>query len=571
MLYDILFKAENVLRRGFMLKDIEISQSAKMKPIEEIGAMVGLKKDDLEFYGKYKAKISQEAYRRLKEKEDGKLVVVTAINPTPAGEGKTTVSIGLAQGFYKIGEKAVLALREPSLGPVFGIKGGAAGGGYSQVVPMEDINLHFTGDMHAITSANNLLCALVDSHIHNGNELNINPKTIVIKRCLDINDRALRNIIIGLGKPVDGVVRQDGFIITVASEIMAIMCLAEDLEDLKRRFGEILVGYTFSKEPVYAKDLKAQGAMTALMKDALNPNLVQTLENTPALIHGGPFANIAHGCNSVKATKLALKLGDYAVTEAGFGSDLGLEKFLDIKCRYANLKPNCVVLVATVRALKYNGGVLKQDLAKENKEAVLNGICNLKKHIENVKRQCKNLVVALNMFETDTEEEIEVVRRCCEEEGVLFVCADVYKKGGEGAVELAKTVRAVCENEVDFRYLYEDELSLKEKIKKIATLVYGADDVVYADKVSDKILEFEKMGFKNLPVCIAKTQYSLSTDPKKLGRPTGFVVNVSDVSLSAGAGFLVVLTGNIMTMPGLSKTPAANFVDVVDGKIEGLF
>ncbi len=571
MLYDILFKAENVLRRGFMLKDIEISQNAKMKPIEEIGEMVGLKKDDLEFYGKYKAKISQKAYKRLKEKKDGKLVVVTAINPTPAGEGKTTVSIGLAQGLYKIGEKAVLALREPSLGPVFGIKGGAAGGGYSQVVPMEDINLHFTGDMHAITSANNLLCALVDSHIHNGNELNINPKTIVIKRCLDVNDRALRNIIIGLGKPVDGVVRQDGFIITVASEIMAIMCLAEDLDDLKRRFGEILVGYTFSKEPVYAKDLKAQGAMTALMKDALNPNLVQTLENTPALIHGGPFANIAHGCNSVKATKLALKLGSYAVTEAGFGSDLGLEKFLDIKCRYANLKPNCVVLVATIRALKYNGGALKQDLEKENKEAVINGICNLKKHIENVKRQCKNLVVALNMFETDTKEEIDVVKRCCEEEGVLFVCADVYKKGGEGAVELAKAVKKVCENEVDFRFLYEDELSLKDKIKKIATLVYGADDVVYVDKVSDKILEFEKMGFKNFPVCIAKTQYSLSTDPKKLGRPTGFVVNVSDVFLSAGAGFLVVLTGNIMTMPGLSKTPAANFVDVVDGKIKGLF
>ena len=554
-----------------MLKDIEISQSAKMMPIEEVAKKVGLQKDDLEFYGKFKAKISQEAYKRLEAKEDAKLIVVSAINPTPAGEGKTTVSIGLSQGLNRIGETSVLALREPSLGPVFGIKGGAAGGGYSQVVPMEDINLHFTGDMHAITAANNLLCAMVDSHMHNGNELGINLKTIVIKRCLDMNDRALRNIIIGLGKPVDGVVRQDGFIITVASEIMAIMCLAEDLDDLKRRFGNILIGYNFKKEPVFARDLKANGAMTALMKDALSPNLVQTLENTPAFVHGGPFANIAHGCNSVKATKLALKLSNYAVTEAGFGSDLGLEKFFNIKCRYAKLEPNCVVLVATIRALKYNGGVLKENLEIENKEAVERGLCNLKKHIENVKRQCKNLVVALNRFVKDTQEEIEVVRRCCEEEDVLFVCADVFTKGGEGAIELAKAVKEVCNRPKDFRFLYEDEISLKEKIETIATKVYGADGVTYSDVANKKILEYENMGFSNIPVCIAKTQYSLSTDPKKLGRPTGFSVFVNDVSLSAGAGFLVVLTNNVMTMPGLSKTPAANFVDVVDGKIQGLF
>lgn len=554
-----------------MLKDIEISQNAKMLPIEEVAKKVGLEKDDLEFYGKFKAKISQQAYKKFKEKEDGKLVVVSAINPTPAGEGKTTISIGLAQGLNQIGKTAVLALREPSLGPVFGVKGGAAGGGYSQVVPMEDINLHFTGDMHAITAANNLLCAMVDSHIHNGNELKINPKTIVIKRCLDVNDRALRNIIIGLGRPVDGVVRQDGFIITVASEIMAIMCLAEDLDDLKRRFSNILVGYTYQNEPVFAKDIKAQGAMTALMKDALNPNLVQTLENTPALIHGGPFANIAHGCNSVKATKLALKLADYAVTEAGFGSDLGLEKFFNIKCRYAKLEPNCVVLVATIRALKYNGGVLKENLEIADKDAVEKGLCNLKKHIENVKRQCKNLVVALNRFEKDTEEEIEVVRRCCKENDVLMVCADVYSKGGKGAIELANAVREICDKPKDFRFLYEDSIPLKEKIEKIATSVYGADGVRYSDIANKKISEYENMGFLNIPVCVAKTQYSLSTDPKKLGCPKGFVVFVNDVFLSAGAGFLVVLTNNIMTMPGLSKKPAAQSIDVVDGKIQGLF
>ena len=554
-----------------MLSDIEISQSANMLPIEEIGEIVGLQKDDLEFYGKYKAKISQDVYKRLKDKEDGKLVVVTAINPTPAGEGKTTVSIGLAQGLFKIGKKAVLALREPSLGPVFGIKGGAAGGGYSQVVPMEDINLHFTGDMHAITAANNLLCAMVDSHIHNGNELKINPKTIVIKRCLDVNDRALRNIVIGLGGPVDGTTRQDGFIITVASEIMAIMCLAEDLDDLKRRFGNILIGYNYNKEPVFARDLDAQGAMTALMKDALNPNLVQTLENTPAFIHGGPFANIAHGCNSIKATKLALKLGDFAVTEAGFGSDLGLEKFLNIKCRYGKLVPNCVVLVATIRALKYNGGVLKENLKEENLDAVSKGLCNLEKHIENVKRQCENLVVALNKFKDDSEKEIEIVKKCCEEKGVLCVCCDAFSKGGEGAISLAKAVEKISNQPKDFRFLYEDELSLKEKIEKIAKSVYGASEVLYEEKAEKKIKEFEEMGFKKVPVCMAKTQYSLSTDPKKLGRPENFKVFVREVFLSAGAGFLVVITNNIMTMPGLSKNPAAKYIDVVDGKIQGLF
>ncbi len=496
---------------------------------------------------------------------------MTAVNPTPAGEGKTTVSIGLAQGLFKLGKKAVLALREPSLGPVFGIKGGATGGGYSQVVPMEDINLHFTGDMHAITAANNLLAALIDSHIHNGNELKINPKTIVFKRCLDVNDRALRNVVVGLGEAVDGVTRQDGFIITVASEIMAILCLSEDLQDLKTRCGNILVGYSYDKTPIFVKDLNVQGAMAALMKDALNPNLVQTLENTPALIHGGPFANIAHGCNSVKATKLALKLADYAVTEAGFGSDLGAEKFFNIKCRSSKLKPNCVVLVVTVRALKYNGGILKENLKDEDVLAVKKGLCNLKKHIENVRLHCSNLVVAINKFTQDTEEEIMAIKNCCEEEGVLAVCANVFEKGGEGAKELANEVIKICEKPTDFRYLYDLNLSLEEKVKKIATCVYGALDVTYEDKAKKQLMEFEKMGFNNLPVCIAKTQYSLSTDPKKLGRPKDFSVLIKEVRLSAGAGFVVIITNNVMTMPGLGKNPAAKFVDVVDDRIVGIF
>ncbi len=553
------------------MKDVVELEKEKMLPIEEVAKKIGLKREDLEFYGKFKAKIGQDVYNKLKEKKDGKLILVTAINPTPAGEGKTTVSIGLSQAMFKIGKKAILALREPSLGPVFGIKGGATGGGMASIVPANDINLHFTGDLHAITSANNLLCALVDAHIHNGNELNINPKRVVFKRCLDVNDRALRNIAIGLGGPLDGVMRQDGFNITAASEIMAITCLAEDIEDLKKRFGNILVGYSYSKKPVYAKDLNAQGAMAALMKDALNPNLVQTLENTPALVHGGPFANIAHGCNSVKATKLALKLGDYCITEAGFGSDLGAEKFFNIKCRYANLKPNCVVLVATVRALKYNGGVLKEELKEENLNALEKGICNLKKHIENVKRQCGNLVVALNKFPTDTDAEIEFVKRFCKEEETNCFVVDVFEKGGDGAIELAENVVEVCNNPVNFKLLYEDELSLKEKIEKIATLVYGAKNVEFEDKAKKELLEYEKLGFFNLPVCIAKTQYSFSTDPKKLGRPEGFTVLVKNLQLSAGAGFVVVITNNIMTMPGLSKTPAANLIDVVDGEIRGIF
>ena len=554
-----------------MLSDFEISQKVGLVPIEDVAKKIGLEPEDLELYGKYKAKISDNVFEKLKNKSDGKLVLVTAIHPTPFGEGKTTVSIGLAQGLFQIGKKAVLALREPSLGPVFGMKGGATGGGFSQVVPMQDINLHFTGDMHAITAANNLLCALLDSHIHNGNELQINPKTIIFKRCLDVNDRALRNIVIGLGKPQDGVIRQDGFTITAASEVMAIVCLATDLEDLKKRCGEILVGYNFSKEPVYAKQLKANGAMAVLLKDAFQPNLVQTLEATPALIHGGPFANIAHGCNSLKATKLALKLGEFAITEAGFGSDLGMEKFFNIKCRLGNLKPNCVVLVATIRALKYNGGVLKDEFEKENIKALEVGISNLKKHIKNIKLQCKNLVVAINKFASDTENEIEFVKKTCNEEGVAAVVANVHSKGGKGAIELSEKVVEICENDVDFRLLYENELSLKEKIKKIATIIYGADDVEYEDLAEKKLLELEKIGFSKLPVCIAKTPYSFSTDPKKLGCPKNFNVIVKDVKVSSGAGFLVVLTNNIMTMPGFSKTPAANNIDIVNGEIKGLF
>ncbi len=554
-----------------MLSDIEISQNCNMLPIEDVAKKVGLNAEDLDFYGKYKAKVTVDAYNNLKNKEYGKLVLVTATNPSPAGEGKTTVSIGLAQALFSQGSKAVLALREPSLGPVFGMKGGAAGGGYSQVVPMEDINLHFTGDMHAITSANNLLCALIDGHIHNGNSLNINPKTIAVKRCLDVNDRVLRNIVVGLGGVPDGVVRQDGFVITAASEIMAILCLSEDLDNLKQRCGNIFVGYSYDKNPIFVRDLNVQGAMAALMKDAINPNLVQTLQNTPAFVHGGPFANIAHGCNTIKATKLALRLGDYAITEAGFGSDLGAEKFFNIKCRLSKLEPSCVVIVCTVRALKYNGGVLMADIKAENVDAVVKGLENLKKHIENVKRQCSNLVVAINLFDTDTEAELDVVKRCCAKENVDVVCVDVYRKGGDGAINLADKVKELCNKPANFKLLYEDSMPLKEKIEKISTLVYGADGVKYSDKANKDLLSIEQMGFSSLPVCMAKTQYSLCTNPKKLGRPRGFNVLVNEVRLSAGAGFVVAITNNIMTMPGLLKVPAANFVDVVDGKIRGLF
>ncbi len=554
-----------------MLSDIEIAQKAKMLPIAEVAEKLGLAQDDLEFYGKYKAKISQTAGEKLKSKKNGKLILVTAINPTPAGEGKTTVSVGLSQAFYKLNKKAVLALREPSLGPVFGIKGGAAGGGYAQAVPMEDINLHFTGDMHAITSANNLLCALIDNHIHQGNALSIDPRTIVFKRCLDMNDRALRNIVIGLGGPVNGIPREDGFIITVASEIMAILCLAEDIDDLKDRFSKILIGYTYDKKPVFAGDLNAQGAMAALMKDAINPNLVQTLENTPVLIHGGPFANIAHGCNSVKATKLALKLGDYAITEAGFGSDLGAEKFFDIKCRYANISPDCVVLVATVRALKYNGGVKKSDLSNPNIAAIEKGIENLKKHIANMKNYGVHVVVALNKFHTDSEEEIDVIKKCCENEKCEFAICEVFQKGGEGGTELVNKVVNLCERPNSFKFLYENELSLEQKMEKIATEIYGASHVTYSDKARKQLDNFVQMGYDHFPVCVAKTQYSLSADPSKLGRPSGFVIPVNEVRLAAGAGFVIMLTGNIMTMPGLPKQPAALSIDVVDEKIQGLF
>lgn len=554
-----------------MLSDIEIAQKTKMLPITQVANSVGLSEDDIELYGKFKAKISAEAEKKLENEKDGKLILVTAINPTPAGEGKTTVSVGLSQAFNKIGKKSVLALREPSLGPVFGIKGGAAGGGFSQVVPMEDINLHFTGDMHAITSANNLLCALVDNHIQQGNEAGIDPRTITFKRCLDMNDRALRYVNVGLGGKVNGVPREDGFIITVASEIMAILCLAEDLDDLKKRFSKIVIGYTYSGKPVTAKDIKAQGAMTALMKDAIKPNLVQTLENTPAIIHGGPFANIAHGCNSVKATKMALKLGDYAITEAGFGSDLGAEKFLDIKCRYAGIKPSCIVLVATVRALKYNGGVLKDDLGKPNAQAVETGACNLKKHIENMKSYGVPVVVAINRFLTDTDEELDVIKKCCEETGSEFSLAEVFAKGGDGGVDLAKKVVSACEQESEFNFLYETSLSLERKVETIAKKIYGASKVSFTAAAKKQIQRIKDMGYDSLPVCVAKTQYSLSDDASKLGCPKDFNITVREVRLSAGAGFVVMLTGNVMTMPGLSKKPSAYSIDVKEGNITGLF
>ena len=552
--------------------DIEIAQETTMSPITEIAAKAGIDPKYLEQYGNYKAKID---YNLLKEtdKKDGKLVLVTAINPTPAGEGKTTITVGLGQAMTKLGKKAMIALREPSLGPCFGIKGGAAGGGYSQVVPMEDLNLHFTGDFHAITSANNLLAALLDNHIQQGNALQIDPRQVVWKRCLDMNDRNLRNIVVGLGSKMDGMVREDHFVITVASEIMAILCLAEDLNDLRTRLGKIIVAYNFAGEPVTADDLKATGAMTALLKDAIMPNLIQTLEHTPALVHGGPFANIAHGCNSVRATRMALKLSDITITEAGFGADLGAEKFFDIKCRKAGLHPDAVVLVATVRALKYNGGVAKADLGEENLEALKKGIVNLEKHIENIQKYGVPVVVTLNSFVTDTEAENECIRRFCEEKGCEFALARVWEKGGEGGEELAlKVLDTLEKKESNFHTLYEDELSLEEKIETISKEIYGARGVVYEPAAKKQLAKIAELGFSNLPVCMAKNQYSLSDDAKKLGRPTDFDIHIREVYVSAGAGFVVVLTGAVMTMPGLPKVPAANGIDVAeDGTITGLF
>ncbi len=555
-----------------MKSDIEIAQSAEMLPISEIANRLGVQPEELEPYGRYKAKLSEEIFSRLSGRPDGKLVLVTAINPTPAGEGKTTTTVGLGQAMEKIGKKAIIALREPSLGPVFGIKGGAAGGGYAQVVPMEDINLHFTGDMHAITAANNLLCALIDNHLQQGNELGIDPRRILFKRCLDMNDRALRNVIVGLSGKVNGVPREDGFLITVASEVMAILCLASDLEDLKKRLGEILVAYTYGNQPVYARDLHASGAMTALLKDALKPNLVQTLENTPALMHGGPFANIAHGCNSVRATRLALKLADYTITEAGFGSDLGAEKFFDIKCRYAGLAPSAVVLVATMRALKYNGGVPKAQTGEPNVEALKRGLPNLAKHVENMQKYGVPVVVAINRFLTDSDEEVKLLSDFCAQTGCRFALSEVFAKGGEGGVELAKAVVEACEQPSQFRLLYDIDLPVKEKIAEIATEIYGADGVNYTAAAEKRLAEIEALGKAGLPVCMAKTQYSLSDDPSRLGRPAGFTITVKDLRLSAGAGFIVALTGDIMTMPGLPKAPAAHQIDVdAAGQISGLF
>ncbi len=555
-----------------MLSDIEIAQQATLLPIKEVAAQIGITEDELEFYGKYKAKLSDELSDRVKANPDGKLILVTAINPTPAGEGKTTTTAGLGQAMAKIGKKAIIALREPSLGPVFGIKGGAAGGGYAQVLPMEDINLHFTGDMHAITAANNLCCAMLDNHIQQGNTLGIDQRRILIKRCLDMNDRALRNVVIGLGGKVNGVPREDHFIITVASEVMAILCLAADIDDLKRRLGNILVAYNYSGEPVYAKDLQADGAMTALLKDAIKPNLVQTLEGTPAVMHGGPFANIAHGCNSVRATKLALKLADYCITEAGFGSDLGAEKFLDIKCRYAGLKPSAIVLVATCRALKYNGGVPKAKVSSENLEALKKGIVNLGVHIENMRKYGVPVVVAINQFGTDTEAELKYIENYCIENGADFALSNVFGKGGDGGIELAQKVVEACDKHSDFSPIYGIDLTVKEKIEAIAKKIYGAAKVNYTTAAEKAIAEVQKLGADKLPVCIAKTQYSLSDNPALLGAPKDFEITVRNVSLSNGAGFTVVYTGDIMTMPGLPKAPAAHNIDVnSDGKITGLF
>lgn len=555
-----------------MLSDIEIAQNAQMKDITEIASSLGIDAKGIEPYGHYKAKISNETLESLNNKEDGKLVLVTAVNPTPAGEGKTTVSIGLSQAINKLGKKAVAALREPSLGPVFGIKGGAAGGGYSQVVPMEDINLHFTGDMHAITSANNLMCAMLDNHIQQGNVLGIDQRRVLVKRCLDMNDRALRNIVCSLGGKLNGVPREDHFVITVASEVMAILCLANDIFDLKQRLGNILVAYTYDGKPVYCKDIKANGAMTVLLKDAIKPNLVQTLENTPAIMHGGPFANIAHGCNSVRATKAALKLADYCVTEAGFGSDLGAEKFFDIKCRFANLKPSCVVLVSTVRSMKYNGGVAKDELAKENLEALKKGSINLEAHIDNLQKFGVPVVVAINHFYADTDAEIEYIEKVCTAKGADFAVTKCFAEGGNGSIDLANKVMAACEKENNFHCLYDINMPTYEKIETIAREIYGADGVEYTKEAKKSIDEFIKLGCDNMPVCMAKTQYSLSDNPDLLGRPHGFKITISSASLSNGAGFLVCQTGNIMTMPGLSKSPAAYKIDIDEnGNTVGLF
>lgn len=556
-----------------MKTDIQIAQEATMLPIKDVAASIGIKEDDLELYGKYKAKISDELINRTKKNPDGKLILVTAINPTPAGEGKTTTSVGLGEAFGRLGKKALIALREPSLGPCFGIKGGAAGGGYAQVVPMEDLNLHFTGDFHAITSANNLLAALLDNHIQQGNELGIDPRQIVWKRCMDMNDRVLRNIVVGLGSKMDGMVREDHFVITVASEIMAILCLADDMADLKKRLGRIIVAYTFDGKPVTADDLQATGSMAALLKDALKPNLIQTLEHTPAIVHGGPFANIAHGCNSVRATKTALKLADYVITEAGFGADLGAEKFFDIKCRMAGLKPDAVVLVATIRALKYNGGVPKDELSAENLDALKAGIVNLEKHIENLHKFGVPVVVTLNSFVTDTKAETDFVEQFCKERGCEFALSEVWEKGGEGGIDLAnKVLETIGHKESNFKVLYDDSLSLKEKIETVAKEIYGADGVTYSPAAERELKRITDLGMGDFPVCMAKTQYSLSDDAKKLGRPSGFKINVREVYASAGAGFVVAVNGSIMTMPGLSKKPAAYGIDVDDnGVITGLF
>lgn len=555
-----------------MKTDIQIAQEAEMSHIRDVAASIGIKEDDLELYGKYKAKLSDDLYDKIKDNPDGKLVLVTAINPTPAGEGKTTTTVGLGEAFAKMNKKAIIALREPSLGPCFGIKGGAAGGGYAQVVPMEDLNLHFTGDFHAITSANNLLAALLDNHIQQGNALGIDPRQVVWKRCVDMNDRNLRNIVVGLGNKTDGMVREDHFVITVASEIMAILCLAEDIKDLKARLGRIIVAYNFQGDPVTADDLQATGAMTALLKDAIKPNLIQTLEHTPALVHGGPFANIAHGCNSVRATRMALKLADITITEAGFGADLGAEKFMDIKCRMSGLKPDAVVLVATVRALKYNGGVPKDQLSDENLEALAKGIVNLEKHIENIQKYDVPVVVTLNSFVTDTDAENEYIRRFCEERGCEFALSEVWEKGGEGGIALAEKVLETLENkESHFHPLYEDGLSLQEKIETISKEIYGARGVIFEPKAAKQLAKIEAMGFGNMPVCMAKNQYSLSDDPKKLGRPEGFEITIREVYVSAGAGFVVAITGTVMTMPGLPLHPAAERIDVnEDGVITGL-
>jgi len=561
-----------VRRRIYMKSDIEIAQSADMRPIKEIAARFGIGEEDLELYGKYKTKLSDEYLKSIESNENGKLILVTAINPTPAGEGKTTISIGLADALNRAGKKTMVALREPSLGPCFGVKGGAAGGGYAQVVPMEELNLHFTGDFHAITSANNLLAAMLDNHIQQGNALQIDTRQIVWKRCLDMNDRVLRNVVVGLGAKADGFVREDHFVITVATEIMAILCLANDMDDLKDRLGRIIVAYNYAGEPVTAADLKAVGAMAALLKDAIKPNMIQTLEGTPALVHGGPFANIAHGCNSVRATKAALKMADYVVTEAGFGADLGAEKFMDIKCRKAGIAPDAVVILATVKALKYNGGVKKDELAAPNLEAVKKGIVNLDKHIENLHAFGVPVVVTLNSFLTDTEEEYEFIKKHCEDMGCEFALARVWAEGGKGGEELAaKVIRTIENKKSELKFTYELDAPLKDKIEAIATKIYGAGSVTYSSEASRMLKKIEKMGYGNLPVCMAKNQYSLSDDPNALGRPEGFNVNIREVYVSAGAGFVVAITGTVMTMPGLPKVPAAENIDVVDDKIVGLF